>query len=224
MDLRVNSDPDTVARATATLIAFDISDGALTVGLAGGNTPRTAYRMLPGYDLDWNRVALWVTDERWVPPDDPNSNSRMARETFVDRTGAALIAPDYHLGDPAEAADAYTEKLQLAFRKKGRPGMVLLGLGEDGHTASLFPHTEALQATGRRYVANWVPQQDAWRLTATFELLWSARTLVFVVTGSAKAPILAEIAAGNEDYPAARVAAGAREVIWMVDKEAAAGL
>jgi 6-phosphogluconolactonase len=224
MDLRVHPDPDTVARATANLVAFEISDEARTVGLAGGKTPRTAYRMLPGYDLDWNRVTLWVADERWVGSDDPKRNSRMARETFVDRTGAHLIIPDYTLGDPADAADAYTEALQAAFGRKGKPGLVLLGLGNDGHTASLFPGTEALEAIGSRYVANWVPQQQAWRLTATIELLWSARTLVFVVTGAAKASVLAEIFSGNADYPAARVAAGAREVIWIVDKDAAAGL
>jgi 6-phosphogluconolactonase len=221
MDLRVNSNPGTVARATATLIAFDISDEARTVGLAGGDTPRTAYRMLPGYDLDWSRVTLWVADERWVASDDPHSNSRMARESFVDRTGADLIVPDYTLGDPADSAEAYTKALRTAFGRKGNPGLVLLGMGDDGHTASLFPGTEALEADGARYVANWVPQLDTWRLTATFELLWSARTLVFVVTGALKAPVLAEIFSGDTNYPAARAAAGARKVIWMVDEDAA---
>lgn len=220
----MSPDPDTVARATATLIAFEISEEARTIGLAGGTTPRTAYRMLPGYDLDWSRVTLWVGDERWRAADDPKRNSHMARETFVDRTGAELLEPDHELGDPAVAADAYTEALVGAFGKKGAPGLVLLGLGGDGHTASLFPDTEGLDAAGARYVANWVPRLDTWRLTATFELLWSARRLVFVVTGAAKAPILAEIMSGESTYPAARVAAGAREVVWMVDEDAAAEL
>jgi 6-phosphogluconolactonase len=146
----------------------------------------------------------------------------MVRETIAADTGASLITPEFSLGDPTLAAAAYSDALRTAFGGED-PGLICLGLGEDGHTASLFPGTSALTATGT-YVANHVEQLDTWRLTATFDLLWRARTLLFVVTGAAKAPVLAAIAGGDGGYPAGRAAAGAREAIWIVDAAAATDL
>jgi len=223
MEIRVYPDADAVARATANLIAFEIEDGAATLGLAGGSTPQAAYRLLPGYDLDWTATSLWVSDERWVAPEDPESNVHMAHETFVDEVGGRLLAPDYGSGDPETAAQEYTNSLLKAFGASG-PGLVLLGIGDDGHTASLFPDSASLDAGGVRFVSNWVAQKDSWRLTATFELLWSARVLAFVVAGASKAPIVAEILNDDAPYPAGRVAAGAKQVIWLLDESAAADL
>jgi 6-phosphogluconolactonase len=106
----------------------------------------------------------------------------------------------------------------------GRPGLVLLGMGDDGHTASLFPGTTALEERERTYVANWVESKEAWRLTATFPLLWSARRIFFVVTGETKGDMLRRILEGGEPFPAQRVAAGAEDATWFLDAAAASRL
>lgn len=223
MSVTVYSDPAEVAAATADLIAAEVSAGAATVGLAGGSTPRAAYELLPDRDLDWSAVTLWLGDERWVPVDDPRSNTGMARSTFADRVGARVLEPRAHLEHPAAAAAAYESELLASFGE-GRPGLVLLGIGDDGHTASLFPGTDALELTRVGYVANWVPAHDSWRLTATMPLLWEAEHLVFLVTGEAKADVLAAVLERQHDYPAQRVAAGANRVSWLVDAAAASAL
>jgi 6-phosphogluconolactonase len=221
MDVIVHETPDAVAAAAADVIATEIRSGTRHVGLAGGSTPRAAYELLPQQQLDWDGVMLWLGDERWVPPDHPDSNAAMARESFVDEVGATLIAPDYSLGDPHLAAAAYAEAVRPALV---RPGLVLLGMGADGHTASLFPGTDALDVVDRSYVANWVPAHDAWRLTATLPLLWSARRTVFLVTGEVKAQVVADVLSGRGDYPAGRVGRGGRNTTWLLDTDAASRL
>ena len=134
-----------VAAAAADLIASEIADGATTVGLAGGGTPQAAYELLPGRDIDWSGVTLWLSDERWVPVEHPDSNAGMAKATFVDATGAHLLLPRYEAHHPAAAASAYEDELFDAFGDGGHAGLVLLGIGDDGHTASLFPGTDALE-------------------------------------------------------------------------------
>lgn len=217
MQVIVHDTPDAVAAAAADLIVAAIDSGTSTIGLAGGSTPRATYELLPGRNLDWSSVMLWLGDERWVAPDHPDSNAGMARRAFVDEVGATLVAPDYALGDPHRAATAYEQAVRPALMD---PGLVLLGMGDDGHTASLFPGTEALAVSDRSYVANWVEAKDDWRLTATLPLLWSAAQVVFLVTGSAKAAVVAEVLAGA-DYPAGRVGRGAHRTTWLLD--AAAG-
>ena len=114
-----------------------------------------------------------------------------------------------------------TGRTAFAAAADERPDLVLLGMGDDGHTASLFPGTDALEVTDRSYVANWVAGKDTWRLTATFPLLWSAREIVFVVTGKAKAAMLARIIDQQEPLPAQRVAAGNPNTTWFLDEAAA---
>lgn len=221
MQVIVHDTPDAVAAAAAELIAAQVRSGTATIGLAGGSTPRATYELLPQLDLDWNGVMLWLGDERWVPPDHPDSNAGMARRAFVDEVGAALVAPDYSLGDPHVAAAAYADVVRPALLT---PGLILLGMGDDGHTASLFPGTDALDVTDRSYVANWVAAKDDWRLTATLPLLWSAQRTVFLVTGDAKAEVVADVLAGRGDYPAGRVGRGGHNTMWLLDNEAASRL
>jgi 6-phosphogluconolactonase len=214
-----------VADAVAATIGEEIaSRNSLTLGLAGGSTPAAAYQRLASEDHDWDKVTLWLSDERWVPGDHPDANARMVRRTLGD-AARKLIAPRYGLGDPDRAAIAYATELEKAFAGNGGdPEIVLLGMGDDGHTASLFPGTDALDAVGRDYVANWVAAKNVWRLTATMPLLWSAERIMFIVTGEAKAGMLSRILDDQEPFPAGRVAGGADDVRWILDEAAASRL
>ena len=146
----------------------------------------------------------------------------MARETLVQDTGVHLLAPDKSLASPEESASDFTKVLLDAGIHKSRRSIIMLGMGPDGHTASLFPGTDALDAKGIRYVANEVPQLDTWRLTATFDLIATADLVLFLVTGSNKAETIREISVGS-DHPAARVTCRG-EVLWLLDEAAAAKL
>lgn len=225
MSVHIFPDPDSLAVAAADHIEgyVDGIERPLTVGLAGGGTPAATYAELGGRDIDWSKVTMWLGDERWVPHDHEDSNTRMAHQTLVDNVVARLVAPDTAFGEPEAAAIAYSHVLHEMFHD-GRPDLVLLGIGDDGHTASLFPDTEALEADVVAYLANWVEQKEAWRLTASMPMLWSARELIFLVQGESKAGILAQIIDGGHPYPAQRVAAGATNVRWMVDEAAASRL
>ncbi len=192
-----------------------------TLGLAGGSTPRATYELLRNAPVDWSRVDLWLSDERWVPPDDPDSNGRMAQETLADHIPAGFYPVPWFADRPAEEAAA--EYAATIDRICGdRPDIVMLGMGDDGHTASLFPGRPTLTAGGTAYVADLVPGKGR-RLTATVELLHGARHIVFLVAGAAKAPVLAAVLDG-EPYPATLVAQGAGDVTWIVDEAAAAGI
>lgn len=212
--------------------AVDKTDRFIVV-LAGGSTPRLLYRKLtePPYDkkVPWAKTLFVFGDERCVPPDDEASNYRMARETLF----APLEIPDTHVlrmkGElpPEEAARKYAVRLNDLFviRPKRRFDLILLGIGADGHTASLFPGTAALEESERWVVANHVPQQDAWRLTLTFPALNATQRVIFLSTGEAKARIIAEAFGGvdhPEPYPCERVTPlhARREV--LVDRAAAA--
>ncbi len=223
MEVTVYPTPDDVAAAVADVIAAEVVAGAAAIGLAGGSTPTAAYRLLPERSLDWSGITLWLGDERWVPVDHPDSNTGMAKATFADAVGATIILPQTDLDHPAAGAAAYEAELLEAL-DGNPPGLVLLGMGDDGHTASLFPGTDALELTRTGYVANWVPEHDTWRLTATMSLLWSAQHLVFVVTGESKATMLAKILERHRELPAQRVAAGATRVTWLLDEAAASEL
>jgi 6-phosphogluconolactonase len=225
MSVHIFPTPEELATGAAQHIADVIgeADRAISLGLAGGGTPIATYEALTSLGVDWGKVVAWLGDERWVPHDHSQSNTRMAREALIDRVLCRFVAPDTAFGDPAAAATAYSAALDDIFND-GRPDLVLLGIGDDGHTASLFPGTEALDIVDGSYLANWVPQMDTWRLTASLPLLWSAREVVFLAQGSGKAGVLAQIIDGQHPYPAQRVAAGADNVLWMLDAAAAAKL
>jgi 6-phosphogluconolactonase len=222
MSIHIYPTPADLAVAAADHIAayLDNTTRRKTLGLAGGGTPAAAYRELALRNVDWGNVVMWLGDERWVPHDHADSNTRMAHEKLADKVVGRLIAPNTAFGDPGDAASAYAEELATVFHE-GRPDLVLLGIGDDGHTASLFPRTDALEAESGVYLANWVAEKDTWRLTASMATLQNARDLVFLVQGESKAGILAEIIDDAHPYPAQRVAAGAASVRWLIDEAAA---
>lgn len=191
-----------------------------SIALSGGATARACYERLAAdaaTAIDWWKVSVYWGDERCVPPDHPDSNYRLAREALLDRVGAANAT---HLMRCGEGPDPY----QLRLGELGRIDLVHLGMGTDGHTASLFPGSEALRADPGRLVAmnedptgtNPLP-----RMTLTLAGIARARLVLVTVTGAEKAETLARIAAG-EDLPAAHIAAD--RIVWLVDREAASAL
>ena len=183
--------------------------------LSGGDTARDCYQLLAtAAPVDWSAVDIWFGDERWVPVHDPDSNEGMARLAFVDEVGPAAVHSLHGAGpDPEAAAAAY----DAALRAAGPIDLVHLGLGPDGHTASLFPGSPALDVTDRLVVATGDDAHPHARLTVTFPFLATARLVVVTVAGAAKRDAFARVAAG--DVPAARIAAG--RVVWLVDRDAA---
>lgn len=207
--------------------------GVATMALAGGSTPSRLYRLLaaPPYDraIPWSRVRLFVGDERCVPADHPDSNERMVRESLLaslPATPAFHPMPGGHT-DPAAAAGLYAECLLREVPGDGGPAprmdLVLLGMGDDGHTASLFPDTDVLDEE-RLVAAVYVPRLDAWRLSLTLPVLNAARHVLFLVTGAAKAATLARVLVDGprRGMPASLVRPGSGEVEWHVDRAAAA--
>lgn len=205
--------------------------GRFCVALSGGSTPKRAYEMLACPPLQeavaWEWVHVFWGDERCVPPDDPRSNALMARTAFLDKVSIppAQVHPISCPEGPAHGARDYEKLLSLFFG--GRPprfDMVLLGLGEDGHTASLFPGTDALGERERWAASVRAPGREMDRVTLTLPVIARARKLVFLVSGAAKARILREVVEGGEPavLPAQMVrSAAGNKPVWMVDAEAA---
>ena len=194
------------------------------IALSGGNTPTPVYARIAGegHDLPWDQILFTFGDERCVPPDDAQSNFRMARENLFVPAAVPEKSIMRMRGeiDPQIAAKEYEDQLDAIATRRGEPiyqhDLILLGLGDDGHTASLFPGTAALEEMSRRVVANFVPKLNAWRLTFTFPLIDHARQILFLV-GASKSPQLIERAlAGDRQFPAARVSPSAGEVTWMI--------
>ena len=208
---------EAVARRIVNLIAA--ADDIFTLGLAGGSTPEATYRSLRERDVPWAKVEAWLTDERWVPPDHARSNGNMVSTALLDHVDATFHRPPWsELIEPSDSAAQYEATIR-SIHDQRRPDLVLLGMGEDGHTASLFPDTSALMEESRWIVANHVPQLDETRLTATYPLLWSARTVMVLVSGDNKAEALKKTLEG--DTPAGRLTEGEGEVEWHIDRAAA---
>ena len=194
------------------------------IALSGGNTPVPVYTRLAviGHDLPWELTRITFGDERCVPPDDRESNFRMARETLL----APAAVPEKSIFrmrgeiDPQVAAQEYQDQLDLMATQRGEPiyrhDLILLGLGDDGHTASLFPGTVALDETIRRVVANFVPKLDAWRLTFTFPLINQARQICFLVGASKNSNLIERVIEGDPQFPASRVNPSAGDVTWII--------
>lgn len=202
------------------------------VALAGGSTPRRLYRLLAETPyreaIPWRKTYFAFGDERCVPPDHQDSNYRMARETLLDPLEIPAVQVLRMKGEqpPLDAARRYEVRLGDLFLNQRRRhfDLVLLGIGADGHTASLFPGTPALEEQERWAVANHVAKLDAWRLTLTLKALNSARRVIFMATGEEKAQVIAEAFGGVEHegrYPCERVAPlhARREV--LLDRAAA---
>src|SRR6266487_3439173 len=194
------------------------------IALSGGNTPRPIYERLAvtGRDLAWESTRITFGDERCVPPDDPQSNFRMAREALF---GPAAIPEKSIMRmrgeiDPEIAAQEYENQLDLLAAQRGediyRHDLILLGLGDDGHTASLFPGTAGLEETTRRVIANFVPELNSWRLTFTFSLINYARQICFLVNATKNAELIERVLRGDPQLPASRVVPTAGNVTWIL--------
>jgi 6-phosphogluconolactonase len=234
--------PEIKVRPDATEIAYDAAQrivaaaeraaaagGNFSVALSGGSTPKALYELLAtdAYKtrIDWPRVEIFFGDERTVSPDHKDSNYRMAREALLSKVP---IPGDnvYRMAgeiDPNEAAKQYGEMLKEKFGDGGLD-MVLLGMGDDGHTASLFPHTAALNETKHRVVANYVEKLNTWRLTLTAPFINRAREVLVLVSGASKAERLAEVLEGPRDpqrLPIQLIHPTDGRIVWLVDAPAA---
>ncbi len=194
--------------------------GHFHVALSGGSTPKAIYERLAKHaaDLDWKKVHLFWSDERSVPPAHPESNYRMAMESFKKLPIPAeqihrMVAED-NIVDNAHAYDALIQKHPL--------DLVMLGIGDDGHTASLFPHTNALHAHHELVVANHVPQKNTWRMTFTYPCINGASHIVVYALGEGKKEILAKVFLEPPGtYPVQAVGTLAHKALWIADTAAA---
>ena len=194
------------------------------IALSGGHTPAPVYARtaVEGHDLPWDRVRFTFGDERCVPPDNPQSNFRMARENLfvpADVPEESIMRMRGEI-DPQIAAQEYEDELAAIAAELSDPiyqhDLILLGLGDDGHTASLFPGTAALEDVTHRVVANFVPKLNAWRLTFTLPLINHARHILFLVDASKSPQLIERVLTGDPQFPAARVNPSAGVVTWMI--------
>jgi 6-phosphogluconolactonase len=218
------------------------SSGRFAVALSGGSTPAPLYALLATSSyaarVEWARVHVFWSDERCVSPDDPASNYRMARDRLLDRVPVPALQVHRMRGEdePAQAAAAYEQVLRMAFGTPAGPprttpgarfDLLLLGLGHDGHTASLFPGTPALRECERWVVGHRVPLAPSGRVTITARVIQAAAEVLFLVAGAPKASILHRVLEGPyepEALPAQTIAPRAGRLRWLVDADAAAEL
>ena len=250
-DIQIYKDSPTLTAAAAdqfVALARDAvhSRGVFHVALAGGSTPKRLYHLLAErsagkYKLPWDHIQIWYGDERHVGPDDPDSNYRMSKVSLLD----TVLPPEENIHRiPAEhsnaadaAADYETEMMKYfpeAVDHNTFPvfDLILLGMGPDGHTASLFPGTKALDEKGKWVTANWVPanevvKEDTWRITFTYPMLNHARNVTLFVAGAEKADRLYDVleaSKGTDKYPVQRVKPAHGTKTWMLDEAAAAKL
>jgi len=225
--LLVAAREEVVARAQKALRARR----RFTLALSGGSTPKRLYESLATAEIDWARCQIFFGDERCVPPDHADSNYRMAREALLSK----VAIPEKHVhrvksedADPERAAKAYEQELQSFF--KLRPGelptfdLCLMGMGPDGHTASLFPGTSALAEEVRLAAAPYVEKLNAWRVTLTAPVFNHARCVLFLVGGADKAEALKGVLESErpaDELPSKLIKPSAGELLWWVDKAAA---
>jgi 6-phosphogluconolactonase len=244
VDFRVSQTAPEVAAAAAelfmrTAIRAVETRGLARIAISGGSTPKSMFALLADPSqpylaaTPWARIQLFWVDERCVAPDDAESNYRMTREAMLDKVP---LAPD-HIHrmegelDPSLAASRYEAAIRIAFRLEGAQtptfDLILLGLGPDGHTASLFPHTEGLDEMSRICIANHVPQKDTWRMTLTWPVLIQGRDVVFLIEGAEKAAMVQTVWLGGYDpetYPAQLIRPASGRLTVLLDQAAAAGL
>jgi 6-phosphogluconolactonase len=209
--------------------------GEFSVALAGGSTPRGAYQILAkeGQELPWDRIQVFFGDERAVPPEHADSNYGMARDALLSHV--AIPAGNVHRMKGEVEAVAAAEQYEGIVRRHFGVGngelprfdLILLGMGDDGHTASLFPGTDALSETSRLVAANWVKKFQQFRLTFTFPVLNNAAEVMFLIAGPAKAKVIGEIfrqTTPANRYPVQKVKPTAGRLLWLLDRAAAQSL
>ena len=194
--------------------------GEFHLGLSGGNTPRPVYRALAGHRDAWHEWIFSFGDERCVPPDSDQSNYRTAKEALFDHAPipAENILRIRGEKDPPVAAQEYEDELRkhAAGHSFYRHDLLLLGMGEDGHTASLFPGTDALKENSKWVVANFVPKFNTYRVTLTYPIINAARHVCFLVNSKGKDAILAEVFSGKSNYPCAAVRPTEGNLTWIL--------
>jgi 6-phosphogluconolactonase len=242
-ELRILENSEELAREAADFAAWAGEQavgnaGVFRLALSGGSTPKALYTLLagPGFSrrFDWQRAAVFFGDERCVPPDHPDSNFRMANETLLEplKIAEGRVFRMKGEDEPEKAARQYEDSLRKEFGAAApawpRFDLILLGLGDDGHTASLFPGTPALDERRRLVVPNQAPQGAKQRLTFTAPLINQAKTVVFLVSGAGKAravrAVLEDRAADARKFPAKLVRPEQGRLIWFLDHAAAAEL
>ena len=214
--------------------------GRFTVALSGGSTPKSLYSLLASQrepfrtKLPWERIEFFWGDERHVAPDHPDSNYRMAWEAMLSH--APVPTPNIHrikteYPDAAKVAEDYETELRTSFKltteRLPRFDLILLGMGADGHIASLFPGSPVIRETRKLVAAVWIDQVQSSRITLTPPVLTNATTVIFLVSGSAKTGALHEALEGNEDFerlPAQVIKTSKGSVLWFVDQAAAKSL
>ena len=219
------ADPKELARGAAELF---VAEQPETVALSGGSTPKLMFQMLADQfrdDVPWDKIHFFWSDERHVPPDDPESNYRMANEALLSHVNGIVHRIPSENPDAAAAASEYEQTLvEVTKQTLPRLDLIFLGLGTDGHTASIFPGSEVLHETKRLVAAPYVEKFKSYRITMTLPLLNNGATVVFLVSGAEKAEIVKAVLEGENKYPAQAVKPTEGELIWMLDKEAAAYL
>ena len=237
-ELRVSPTAAEAARAAAEYICSRSgecirSKGGFTIALAGGSTPRLLYETLasPPYaeQIDWAGWHVFWGDERCVPPDHLDSNYQLASETLLDKVDIPGHQAHRMRGeiDPRESAEEYEEVIRRRLGATLSLNLILLGLGDDGHTASLFPCTRAIEEKERLVVADWVPHLGTYRVTFTLPLINAAAEVAFLATDDAKADAVRDVlqpSPGSTALPAARVSPASGQVHWFLTKSSAGRL
>ena len=238
---QVYPSPRATADAAAQLFASTAraavaARGQARIAISGGTTPKVMFQLLADpaqtylKTIPWDKLDLFWVDERCVPPTDAESNFRMTKENLLDH----IPLPDSQIHriegelDPEQAASRYESTLRNAFKLEGAEtptfDLILLGMGDDGHTASLFPHTAGLEEITRLVIANHVPQKDTWRVTLTFPVINQGREVAFVIEGPAKARLLNEVLTGPyqpETYPSQLIRPASGRLTFILDTAAA---
>ncbi|MEP6923229.1 MAG: 6-phosphogluconolactonase [Pyrinomonadaceae bacterium] len=234
--IEIVTDADNLSRRAAEIFV-DLASrainehGIFSVALSGGSTPKKLYALLAAEpfrsNIEWTNAHFFFGDERNVPPGSDESNFRMANEALFSKI-SELPPENIHrvAGEKAavDAAGDYEQELKDFFRNElPRFDLVLLGLGADGHTASLFPDSPALEENVRWFVENWVEKFNSYRLTLTFPVLNNALTILFLVAGADKSEVLAQVLHGSEkNYPSQMINPTGGELRWLIDQAAAA--
>lgn len=243
-NIKIVADAEAMSREAAEVIVAHLSESLRTqdfysIALSGGSTPRRLYSLLANDakmrdQIAWDRIHFFWSDERHVPPDHPDSNYQMAHEAMLSKAPI----PSTHIHrvpaegpDAVKAAENYEQHIRRFFKieagKLPRFNCVLLGMGPDGHTASLFPGTSALREHERLVVANWVEKFKSYRITLTVPVLNNADRILFLVGGGEKADILKAVLTGrqqSERYPAQLIRPKQGKLLWILDQSAASGL
>jgi len=234
MDLQILDNADHLARAAAEHFLRRSNEavaqrGWFTVALSGGSTPKRLYQLLAEQFRDqipWSGIHFYWSDERHVSPRHPESNYRMTNEAMLSRVpvSPANVHRVFTENPAADAARDYEDTIVKQMGGNPRLDLILLGLGADGHTASIFPGSEVLRETKRLVAAPWVEKLKTHRITMTLALLNNGASVVFLVSGAEKAQIVKEVLEGPEKYPAQAVKPVNGELLWLLDQEAAGNL